>query len=465
MLDLRLTLDQQAVVKAFGTSCKDELKDPGIGERRRVLEKFLCLPWFCRAWVYQEAVVAPRVDMVWGRTVLPLDFVIGLLASVYSIAKSTGEGNWHRTIKKTPGFSPARTIYHDRQAYRRNKLDFLDVLWHARKHLDAKDHRDYVFAFLAFHRYTDTSSEPCESTARLFQDPIIPNYDDPVEVVYTKLARAAVSSSRSLDILQYVVPTKQLDQTYNLPTWVPNWADRRFICGSPIFIPGVPIHQSACRDRHYAPSSTNSNRLELTVSGHRLGSIRTVLQHSFKHTYFSATLKEAYRLEEIQMLLGTQVKKLSRKGSGRKVPSWFVGNPRETLLRTILANGSFTTTHSIPYKLTDLLRAYDNEESARTGERDAELRYHLRQMGEVASGKRVFLTEELDIGLSFSTIRKGDIACILDGSKLPCILRKDPLQDRYSFVGLCFLHGWMDGTQNPRNLDWWNQTPEIFTLI
>jgi hypothetical protein len=471
-------LDQQAVANAFGTSNKDESKHRGIGEKRRVLEKFLGLPWFCRAWVYQEAVVASRVDIVWGRTVLPLDFVIGLIISVYSSAKSTEEGDWHRRIKKSPGFSPLRAIYHDRQAYRRKELDFLNVLWHARKHLNASDHRDYVFAFLAIHRYSGTSSEPFKGAARPLQDEITPSYIDPVEEVYTKLARAAVCSSCSLDILQYVVPTKQPDENYRpdphyrLPTWVPNWADRQFVCGTPIFIPGVPIHLSACGKRPYVPSSANSNLLELTASGHTIGRIRTILQHSFQHTFYSKTLREAYRLKEIQWLLEKQVKKLTRRELDKKVPDWFADNLRETLLRTILADGSFTETHDIPNPIPDLLRAYDNDDGSRSAEDvegdlegDAKLRYHLRQMGEVARGKRVFLTEDLDIGLGFSTIRKGDIVCVLHGSKTPCILRKDPLRGCYTFVGLCFLHGWMDGTVNPRSLDLWNQTPETFVLI
>ncbi|OCK77384.1 hypothetical protein K432DRAFT_428052 [Lepidopterella palustris CBS 459.81] len=182
--------------------------------------------------------------------------------------------------------------------------------------------------------------------------------------------------------------------------------------GGPIFVPEVPIHLSACRDKPCAPASTNFNQLELTVSGHTLGSIHTIVWHKFKHTYFSPILKEAYQLKEIQTLLETQVKKLSRKRSGRKVPDWFVGNPQETLLRTILADGSFTAMHNTLYPIADLLGAYDNENSARSAEdaeRNAKLRYYLRHMGEVASGKKVFLMGEHDIGLGFSTIKKGDI--------------------------------------------------------
>src|SRR4051812_26337661 len=92
--------------------------------------------------VYQEVIVARRVDMIWGDILLPLDFVTGLIVSVYGIAKSAEDGSWHRRIKKASGFSPVRTIYHDRKAHREGKLNLLNVLSYARKHLNATDDRD-----------------------------------------------------------------------------------------------------------------------------------------------------------------------------------------------------------------------------------------------------------------------------------------------------------------------------------
>ncbi|KAI9863872.1 MAG: hypothetical protein M1813_003524 [Trichoglossum hirsutum] len=461
-------LDQQALAKVIGTSFRDEKHSAMIRRRRHLLERFLGLPWFCRVWVYQEAVVALRVDMIWGNIVLPLDFVTGLVVSVYSIAKSAEDGRWHKRIKNIKGFAPIRTIYYDRKAHKEGKLNLLNVLWHARKHLDTHDDRDYVFAFLAINKYTASISKQCPEVVHSLQDLITPNYEDSVEDVYTDLARAAICSSSSLEVLQYVVPTKSSGRTYSLPTWVPNWADRGFICGSPIFVPGVLNHLSACREKWYPRASMNSNRAELPVLGHTVGCIGAVLQHSFKHTYFCKTLKEAFQLEKLETRLNREVSQLVQNKC-KKQPEWFLDNARKTLLQTILADGSFTTNHELCYIIEDLLVVYDNEDGAYPTEganEETKLRQYLRQTGEVASGKRIFLTEELDIGLGFSTIRAGDIVCILYGSQLPCILRKDDSsQHRYTFVGLCFLHGWMDGERNTRNWDWWRQDPEEFILI
>lgn len=87
--------------------------------------------------------------MLWGSMALPLDFVTGLIVSVYGIAKSADDGHWLRRFKLVSGFSPVRTIHHHRKAHKEGKLNLLNVMWHARKHLNATDNRDYVYGFLS----------------------------------------------------------------------------------------------------------------------------------------------------------------------------------------------------------------------------------------------------------------------------------------------------------------------------
>ena len=428
--------------------------------------------------VYQEVVVARRVDMIWGDILLPLDFITGLIVSVYGIAKSAEDGRWHRRIKKASGFSPVRTIYHDRKAHREGKLNLLNVLSYARKHLNATDDRDYVFAFLAINKNlasTDKAKLQDQNGVPSLHDLVLPNYLDSVEDVYTNFARAAVQSSSSLEILQYVVPTKlSTEQKYTHPSWVPNWANRNFVCGSPIFVAGVPNHLSTCRGNLHPQASSmhsNINPKELHVFGHRIDCIGKVLKHSFKHAYFIPTLKKAFGLEELLSLLRSSLEQMAQD-KGAELPEWFVRNARETLLRTVLADGAFTVDHKLHYPIEKLQLAYQNAGSGLVVEENEEeirLRQYLRQTGEVASGKRVFLMGGLDIGLAFSTVRDGDIVCILYGCDFPCVLRRctsdGSSRNSYSFVGLCFLNGWMDGARNSRDWDWWREDPEEFILV
>jgi hypothetical protein len=107
-----------------------------------LLNRFLTLPWFTRPWVYQEVVVAPKVEILWGRAVLPFDFITELVIHAYSIYKREEDGRWLTRLKTTRGFGPLRTIFFDRRHHQADGLEFLEVLWHARMHLDATNDHD-----------------------------------------------------------------------------------------------------------------------------------------------------------------------------------------------------------------------------------------------------------------------------------------------------------------------------------
>ncbi|KAF5700270.1 het-6OR heterokaryon incompatibility (het-6OR allele) [Fusarium mundagurra] len=466
-----LTLDQRILARMLGVGVETASNSRSSVEYRLLLERFLNLSWFSRAWVYQEAVVAEKVDMAWSRVVLPFDFVTGLIVNAYSIFKSEEDGKWHEKLKKTKGFGPLRAIFYDRLEHKKGRLDFLNVLWHARLHLDATDDRDRVYAFLAFHEPTSMKSPG--ATPQDSETTIKPSYSSLVQDVYTHFARRVVQSSQNLDILQFVVPTQKSD--YELPSWVPNWAESRFVSGSPIVIPGVPNRFNACNAKSHVQNSTSSPT-ELHVLGHILGKVSAVIRHKFKHSYCSSSLKVAFGLDELDNLVQAQLAKSRKEASGTPVmPGWASAGTRETLLRTFLADGSFTPEHQITYPVKELLDAYDDEPTSQDSEvpeRDASpksRRQFLRQAGEIASGKRIFLSDHFDIGLGYSTMRKGDFLCILYGSKLPCVLRKNcgdgSRHDVYRFIGQCYLDGWMDGSKNPRDWRWWDLNPQAFIIV
>ena len=113
--------------------------------------------WFRRAWVYQEAIVAAEVEVYCGYFCVSFDILARLVLSVYFLMKIEKDGLWSRCMKKSKGFGPLRALWYDRELYHQNKrLDFLHVLWRARKYLEATKPEDMVYSFLAF---DDSSSE------------------------------------------------------------------------------------------------------------------------------------------------------------------------------------------------------------------------------------------------------------------------------------------------------------------
>jgi hypothetical protein len=433
--------------------------------RREVLKRFLNRAWFRRAWVYQEAVVAADVEIVWGYLRLPFEFVAGLVLATYSLVKGEEDGKWSKEIKETKGFGPLRSIWYDRQQFHRGQpLDFLYILWRARKYLKATDPRDLVYSFLGFHNLPH-------------QGEILPDYtvpmDDPgyaraVEDTFTTVARVMIRNASSLDIFKVIVPTRH--SSYHLPSWVPNWSESRFKSGAPILTPGVPRGFNACRKLGHMWVASNPSQLH--VQGHIITKITSVLEHQCSNTYFRSSLKNSLKLKELIEQVSDQMEERSvllPSATTSVVRKRKYDNLEHSVLRTLLADGAFALKQPIEHPLPALLRIYNLNEGSILESRekgDHDLYRYLCETGNVANGKRVFLTNHLDIGLGYSTIEEGDIVCVLYGCIAPCVLRKASrmVAGCYKLIGHCYLDGWMYG-ENPRNWNWWKEKPETLILV
>jgi hypothetical protein len=78
-----------------------------------------------------------------------------------------------------------------------------------------------------------------------------------------------------------------------------------------------------------------------------------------------------------------------------------------------------------------------------------------RQWSLVVQQKRLFLFQGseggvLDLGLAPKVVNKGDLVCLLRGSKTPCVLRSlEEGGGRYRVIGQCYLDEWMYGSPPP----------------
>lgn len=61
-----------------------------------------------------------------------------------------------------------------------------------------------------------------------------------------------------------------------------------------------------------------------------------------------------------------------------------------------------------------------------------------------ATYRRFFITHDGSMGLAPTRSRKDDIVCVLYGCSVSIALREEE-KGRFSFIGECFLHGFMDG--------------------
>jgi hypothetical protein len=116
--------------------------------------------------------------------------------------------------------------------------------------------------------------------------------------------------------------------------------------------------------------------------------------------------------------------------------------------------------------LDKMLRAYQNYD--RAVKKDATLD-DSAELGELAQKmarkiflcvkKRVFCSRNGLMGFGPQHISEDDFVCILHGSKIPCILRK---QDHgWEVIGQCFYERWMHGEL----VDWKEEEGDAFNLI
>lgn len=465
-------------------------------ERREAVVQFLGRAWFRRAWVYQEAIVAAEVEVYCGEFCVSFDILARMVLAAYYLAKIERDGIWCKQIKKSKGFGPLRAIWYDREQYHERNilepLDFLHILWRARKYLEASKPEDMVYSFLAF---DDLS---CDHKIKA-------DYMISSQEAYTKLACSMIKSRKSLDILQCVVATKHPKPVGpiniplpHLPSWVPDWSNRRFSGGAPILCPGMPHHFDACRGRqhdwiHGDPQNSNI----LHVKGHIIDGIHTIIAHDCEDsTYFKESLRQVLKLDALIMLLGDKLNRVADELDRPRTDQENSSNPKHnrdpkihprrkyddipaTALRTLLADGSFGRVQPIErqrsigpkkveHSMSELLRVYYAEGNRLfdpENTKDAILHRYIRDTGTVAEGKRPFLTHHLDIGLGFLNFRKGDLVVILYGSKAPCVLRRKSHQSKeYRFMGHCYLDGWMYG-DNPRRYKWWEKEAKMFALV
>jgi hypothetical protein len=445
---------------------KELIQGEGCLPRREALIRFLGRNWFRRAWCYQEAVVADKVEMIWGSLHLPFDFVAGLILSSYSIFKGEDDQKWYQLLKKARGFGPLRSIWFDRRKKQLGEpMDFLHILWRARKYLDASDHRDLVYSFLGFHDFQPGFELRPDYTIKMDD----PNYPRSVAKTFVGLARTTIASSGSLHIFRCIAPTKP--SRYNLPSWVPNWAERSFRCGSPIVLSGVPNKFKACLGRQH--DFITSNPRHLLVQGHIIAHVRSIIEEKIDPSSYQSRLgSDTIGLKQLALEVSKQMQLLETEAPSELSMHFHHDHHNDNqrlekiLFRTILADGACSSIQPMEFSIDDLMRVHKGS-SAQSEDgrlRDHTLKQYIRQAGSVVLGKKVFLTDRLEFGLGYSNMTCDDIVCLIYGSNTPCILRKSSRMASgcYKLLGQCYLDGWMFGE---KKVDWWEQEAKTFTLV
>ena len=487
----------QGVESRFWESFSDERNRQWGFPRLEDLESWLPVAalfarsWFSRCWTFQEAVLAMKATIQIGAHLL--DWADLCVASTFFQVKSYGNEaevllDGLQDICKVCWTS---RIGLDSQEWKPMPLMFILSFTHRTK---ATLPKDRIFGLLAL---TDESTQKYFSPSQSLDNP---KYNMSLRELYTDVSLFLLHNSESesefepLEILNYVkhYPLEEGEQEKRnkddgglIPSWVQRWHDPipeyKPDCEENEAQPMLPICVSNTRVRaggpeFHAPKCNPQTPYEISLHGFIFASI--------SNTVNILRLPPLSRSRLWDLALETRGVREERHASyptGESIDEVFA------LTLTVACGPRFMpaldTYHAIDFQhfcvwLYELTVARLKKEGRindieRLGiEWEAEYErlrslvgthvmsptfwMDLQQLGR---GRKLFSTSSGHIGLGDVTLEPGDLVCVFLGGSTPFIIR--PVDQKYKFVGECYLHGIMQGEALEEGL----QRRQLITLI
>jgi hypothetical protein len=241
-----------------------------------------------------------------------------------------------------------------------------------------------------------------------------------------------------------------------LPSWVVDWRCKSSQ-GTRFDSDGKTTF-NACRGYPYRTSSPPSHKNKtLHVRGRVVGEVEVVCPIN----YNARAAVEQLRLLEIAESL-----RPTSSLVGHSLPEVSENEWLKRILAVIIAYDCRLDPLN-DVEIDKMLRAYQNFDRIIHGDKSLEdrvdLETALRQLTnkmKIYRGKRVFRGAHASLlGLGARGLCRGDLICVLHGSKVPIILRKHASQ--YTVIGQCYYEKWMYGDL----VDWKENEADAFELV
>jgi hypothetical protein len=371
----------------------------------RPLRDLLARPWFSRLWALQEAVLSAAPRFICGTKSVSWDeFKTAILNA--SVVFEIDVAN---TLPIMHGWRLRR-----QEGLHTTLLSLLMDTWL----FDCTDPRDRVYALLSMQ--DSLPDFPVDYTAK-------------VEEVYISVAQELIRSTRSLELLGAVDSNDFLHAPEKavLPSWVPDWRGLSWPYPE-------KFNFQACRDfvtlRHTESISTS-----LKVEGR-------IVDHVYQVESLSdvrSLTKSDEDLHAAQAFLQDIPHRIYHgiPETNYTLPKLF----NALIVRTILA-GHYMMCGDFLKRIdwTDeqsIWKLLNGERGAQHGGLDE--RRVWFQVTRMCDHRTILALEAHTMALGPPNTEPGDVVCILHGSKLPIILRRQG--ERWRFIGQCYVDGIMFG--------------------
>ncbi|KAI1283608.1 heterokaryon incompatibility protein-domain-containing protein [Xylaria sp. FL0933] len=414
--------------------------------------------WWHRVWTVQESVLGPALTFVCGSRQLPAQQAFDVAYCWFKHMYTCCQDPWYTIFKSTagqPGLGDVCTILRKIKEMRTSigHFRFTQILSKFMSR-QCSDPHDKVYGLLGFASEEESSF-------------IVPDYSKPVAQLYREVSLALIQHTGELDILSMHYPkTPNHDDSLvdTLPSWVPDWS----VHLDPSVLHDIDDRLSCVS--FYRASGDTRCHVEATLSGSLLvrGKIisRISLLSSDENHLDAASLKNFFL--EWQKMVGADKdpSRLYAKSKTTTISDAFW----QTLCCSLIPDrdaprekAMHRTTDDSPYKpwfdaWWEWLQEHDCDPHKLMDIRTEYSRAEINVMGGLVSTsinmRRLFMSEEDGwIGLVPVDARVGDIVVLLEGGRVPYILRpadnpegENDIQ-HYELMGPAYVHGVMDGSE------------------
>ncbi|KAM7218408.1 hypothetical protein V8F06_006172 [Rhypophila decipiens] len=378
-------------------------------QERAWLELALLLqrPYWTRAWIYQEMVLAREATMYVGKDSISWDDAETVVLAIDALEDFLGmlepPGNETRVVGVYHHFYNAALARAQRKALGLGGAPTLLEALCVRRPTDATDPRDKVYSLLGVVKEHFIGLPELPSGEHVVID-----YSRLVEQVYKDVVRHIVKKTNSLDVL---CACQNPDRDNGLPSWTPDWRVKR--TNGPIQNPDQWGHI------HFASQPFSS------VSYMDPPDDNTLVARGVYVDYVTAVGEEHTYGRDWEEL------KENWKNLALRCAWTFESNAE--------AGPCYITTEPIPeaFFKTVTMGRIENDSVP-------DIKVQIARI-EAIERRRFFVTEKGFMALGPAQTKVGDKVVVLEGMHVPIVLRKDEEGGGHAVVGEAYVHGLMNG--------------------
>lgn len=386
-----------------------------------VVMKFFENPWFRRAWVVQEVVLAASIRIICGKWVVDWNDLLSATETVDREYHSNVSGTSSRVYPWEFCLELARHREWEARQTRWALVNLLDSF----RYLEATYTRDRFFALLGF--ASDGADQRFE-----------PDYTSPLEVVIKRYAAVFIEQGK---VLQLLYRAGLGSHPSRFPSWIPNWT----VLKTP------SIYEASLRGKRFCaswidePGAEHDSRTdELSIRGYRLSSVDEVATASNVPDEWYEYFAQIDTMVE-SLTIGNLRSQETHNDMMWKIPIAGVLYTKNAGDENVDLRASYNA-FRFELFLAQIKKRKNQEGQGKSGPTWGNGLNYTIALQENVYGWKFFTTGGGLAGLAPPSTAARDLIYVFNGGGVPFVLRRSETRaGAYCLLGECYVYGLMNG--------------------